>query len=444
MRRLIERRLQQGPLVLTVENLQWADAASVELLQAVLDRLADQPLMLVATARPGSEPRSLATTRAVHTTLRLTALSLLESEALLAAYLGESIAGMPPRLRQLVLDRAGGQPLYLEEILRGLIAAGVLVRGETGWACSAGAAAADVPPTIHGLLLARVDRLPDGHATRAPGGSRPRPGVRCGPPARGDGPPRRPSRPRWRELRDGRLPGGRGGVRRSPTGRALPRDRRYRFTNALLQEVTYQSLLLRRRTELHAQAGQALEGMVTGAPARGSRTSRRSRATGVWAAIGRRRPGYLVTAGDWARGLYANEDAIQHYERALATLARPEAPAGEVSMIRERLGDILAPLGRRAEAVAHYEAVLAAAEAAGDRPSQARLERKLATLSLGRWRPPGRRRPASGGARSDGGPSGPHRAGRTSITRWDGRRSGAATTRPRSAGRSGRSHRPSG
>ena len=64
MRRLIERRLQQGPLVLTVENLHWADAASVELLQVVVDRLADQPLMLVATCRPGAELRTLGTTRA--------------------------------------------------------------------------------------------------------------------------------------------------------------------------------------------------------------------------------------------------------------------------------------------------------------------------------------------------------------------------------------------
>src|SRR6185295_14989650 len=127
----------------------------VELLQSMLDRLVDQPLMLVVTARAGTESRALATTRAVHTTLRLEPLSAGESETLLAAYLGESTASMPPRLRQLVLDRAGGQPLYLEEILRGLIAAGVLVRGAPGWAFGAAAAPADVPPTIHGLLRAR-------------------------------------------------------------------------------------------------------------------------------------------------------------------------------------------------------------------------------------------------------------------------------------------------
>jgi adenylate cyclase len=376
MRRLIERRLRQGPLVLTVENLQWADAASVELLQSMLDRLVDQPLMLVVTCRAGT--RTLAPTRAVHTNLRLAPLSPLESERLLAAYLGETVAGMPPRLRQLVLDRAGGQPLYLEEILRSLIAAGVVVRGETGWTCAAGAAAADVPPTIHGLLLARVDRLPEAtrHALQE--------AAVLGPVFDAALLREVTGRPAALEaalaelrhgdfLEDASPPASPGDARASTGGR-------YRFANALLQEVAYQSLLLRRRTELHARAGRALEAMVAGRPTRLEDVETLAR---HWALGGdqARAARYLVTAGDWARGLYANEDAIRHYERALAMLTQAEAPATDVAAVRERLGDILAPLGRRAEAVAHYEAVLTAASAADDRPTQARLERKLAVLS---------------------------------------------------------------
>jgi adenylate cyclase len=377
MRRLVERRLQQGPLVLTVENLHWADAASVELLQTVVDRLADQPLMLVVTCRPGTEARALGATRVVHTALRLTPLSPPESEALLAAYLGESTADMPPRLHQLVLERASGQPFFLEEILRGLIAAGVLVRGERGWTCATGVAA-DVPPTIHGLLLARVDRLPETTrqtlqeaavlgpvfdvallrevASHSAGLSTALEELRAGD-----------------FLEDAAQSA-------SAAAAGAARDPRCRFASTLLHEVAYQSLLLRRRTELHARAGQALEDMV------GVRPTRLQDIEGLarhWGLGGDRRKAarYLVAAGDWARGLYANEDAIQHYERALATLAQAPASPDEVSTIRERLGDILAPLGRRVEAVAHYDAVLAAAAAAGDPPAQARLERKLATLS---------------------------------------------------------------
>ena len=377
MRRLIERRLQQGPVVLTVENLHWADAASVELLQVVLDRLADQPLMLVATCRPGAELRTLATTRAAHTEIRLVPLSPLQSETLLAAYLGESTAGMPPRLRQLVLGRSSGQPFYLEEILRGLIAAGVLVREETGWTCTAAAAAADVPPTIQGLLVARVDRLPDGtrHALHE--------AAVLGPVFDAVLLREVASQPdaltaALEQLRGADFLEDAAGLADGVTG--APRDRRYRFTSALLQEVAYQSLLLRRRTELHARAGQALEGMVGEHPTRLEDIEALAR---HWNLGGDRRKGarFFVAAGDWARGLYANEDAVLHYERALDALAQCDAAPTEVAVIRERLGDILAPLGRRAAAAGHYEAVLAATAAAEDRPAQARLERKLAILA---------------------------------------------------------------
>jgi len=373
MRRLIERRLKQGPLVLIVENFHWADAASVELLQAVVARLADQPLMLIVTRRPGTDVRSLATSRVTHTDLRLSTLSRLESEALLAAYLGESTAGMPPRLHQLVLDRASGQPLFLEEILRGLIAAGVLVRGETGWTCTAGAAAAVVPPTIHGLLLARVDRLPEETRQTL------QEAAVLGPvfdvallrevASHPDGLSASLEQLRASDFLEGSA---------GPADAAgASRDLRCRFTNALLQEVAYESLLLRRRTELHARVGLALERMVGEHPTHLQDVEALAR---HWDLGGDRRKAarYLVAAGDWARRLYANDDAVQHYERALAALAQDPAVSAETSAIRERLGDILTPLGRRAEAVAHYEAVLAAAASTRDEPGQARLERKLA------------------------------------------------------------------
>ena len=166
---------------------------------------------------------------------------------------------------------------------------------------------------------------------------------------------------------------------------SAPRDRRYRFTNALLQEVAYQSLLLRRRTELHARAGQALEGMVGGRPTRLEDIEALAR---HWGLGGDRRKAarYLVAAGDWARGLYANEDAIQHYERALATLAQCRGAAGEVSSVEERLADILTPLGRRAEALAHYEAVLGRRRGDGGSsgPGPARAQARDPLLGHGR------------------------------------------------------------
>jgi len=89
---------------------------------------------------------------------------------------------------------------------------------------------------------------------------------------------------------------------------------------------------------------------------------------------------YLVAAGDWARGMYANDDAVRHYKSALATLRECDGCEEEQWAVRERLGDLLAPMGDRAAALAHYEAVLAAFATAEDRPAQARLQRKIAGL----------------------------------------------------------------
>ena len=113
--------------------------------------------------------------------------------------------------------------------------------------------------------------------------------------------------------------------------RARPRRTRWRFTHALLHDVVYQNLLLARRTELHERAGRALE-----RAARRAATARRQRLepapTGELEALGHhwslspdkaRGARYLLAAGDWARAVYANDDAIRHYERALRTLTEP-------------------------------------------------------------------------------------------------------------------------
>ena len=67
-----------------------------------------------------------------HTAIEVTPLSRSDSEDLLAAWFGDSTRLFPERLRALILERAGGNPLYLEEVVRALIAAGVLVRDGAG------------------------------------------------------------------------------------------------------------------------------------------------------------------------------------------------------------------------------------------------------------------------------------------------------------------------
>ena len=155
---------------------------------------------------------------------------------------------------------------------------------------------------------------------------------------------------------------------------------RYRFASTLAHDVAYQNLLLRRRTELHQRAGTILEQLRGTSPARledldalchhfsrGRDPTRGAR--------------YLVCAGDWARGIYANDDAVRYYDRALCILEyEAEHDVEAIGGIREHMGDLLGPMGRRDQARAQFEAVLAWAGVTGSVLREARMQRKLAGL----------------------------------------------------------------
>ena len=243
VRVLVERRLAASPLVLLVEDLHWADAASIELLGAVADRLADRPLLVLLMYRPTLEPDALGTSHTPHTAIEVTPLSRSGSEDLLAAWFGDATHLFPEHLRELILERTGGNPLYLEEVVRALVAAGVLVRDGLAWRCTAEAATAQVPATLHGLLLARLDRL--AAAER-------------------------------RVIQEAAVIGPRfevpllKAVSAEPGAVDVALDALasadlvtpgpdHRFRHGLLQEIVYQNILVTRRTELHTRVGTALE-----------------------------------------------------------------------------------------------------------------------------------------------------------------------------------------
>lgn len=370
-RTVFERRLAQSPLVLVVEDLQWADAASVELLRQIVDRLDDRPLMLLASLRPQSGDRPLALSRAAHTIIRLAPLSDTQTEVLLAGLFGVSASVIPAGLRARIVTRAGGNPLYVEEVVRGLIADGVLARDGDRWTCRADGTSVEVPVTLQALLLSRLDRLPSDERRLLQEASV------LGPVFDESLLRTVATDPRGVESRLDRLLD-------AVLLREIGRDaagRRHRFEHTLVQEVLYQNLLVSRRVELHGRAGTGLERACGGAPERLEDLEALGHHFSLSAdrARGAR---YLAAAGDWARAIYANDDAVRHYERALTTLAECRDCERDILVVRERLGDLLGPMGRRADALAHYEGARAGWAAAADQPAQARLLRKVAAL---RW-----------------------------------------------------------
>ncbi|PYN58280.1 MAG: adenylate/guanylate cyclase domain-containing protein, partial [Candidatus Rokuibacteriota bacterium] len=363
-RALVERRVEREPLLLLVEDLHWADIASVDLLRQVVDQLPDRPLMVLLSHRPDTTPPLV--TRAAQSVIRVAPLSTDETRALVAGFFGAS-ADLE-QLQDFIAGRSGGNPLFAEEIVRSLVGRGLLQREGGRWTCAT-VSEAVVPPTLHGLLLSRVDGLPvaarrllqeaavlgatfDGALLRAVATE---PGAIDAELAR---------------LAEADFV--------QPLGPWHERTR-YRFTHALVHEVVYQNLLLSRRTELHERVGRALE------QAAGPRPERLSDLEALghhWSLSADKLRGarYLVAAGDWARAVYANDDAIRHYDRALQTLAECPGGGGDARTAHERLADLLGLTGRRAEALAHYEAVRKDSERDGDRVAAARVQRKIGGL----------------------------------------------------------------
>ena len=108
VRTLFERRLARAPVLLVVEDLHWADAASLEVLRLLADRLDRSRLMIVLTHRPAFEAGALATSRTNHVAIRLPPLQTPLSHALIGALFGGS--PLPQELQRADRRARGRQP----------------------------------------------------------------------------------------------------------------------------------------------------------------------------------------------------------------------------------------------------------------------------------------------------------------------------------------------
>lgn len=370
VRTIFERRLSMSPLLIIVEDLHWADAVSVEALRFLMDRMERSRLMLVVTHRPAIENDRLDSSRFSHTTLRLSQLGNEDGRRLLAALFGEAWVTSARALLCNILERAGGNPLFIEEIVRGLIDLGVLRRDGPQWHIVGGEATVSIPDTIQAMLLARVDRLPLEARRLAQEAAVIGPrfdatlleAVTADPARVGAG---------LELLCDAE-------IIREVAGSGSISAHCYRFTQTLLQDVIYQNLLLQRRTEMHGQIASAFEKLCGESP---ERLEDLTVLGHHFALSAEREKGarYLREAGDRARMVFANDDALRFYEQALAALAMV-GPSPLRLQISERIGDLCAPIGRRALAREHYETVLQAYRDNGDHVASARVLRKIGRL----------------------------------------------------------------
>ena len=142
-----------------------------------------------------------------------------------------------------------------------------------------------------------------------------------------------------------------------PSHGEVRQGRRYRFAHALVQEVAYQNLLLEHRKRLHGRAGEVLLNVSSGLP---NLLEEVEALAHHFSLSNDKEKGicYLVEAGDWARRLHANDDALRHYRRGLVLTETSERRGPESVIVRERLADLLGATGHRDEALSQYQELI--------------------------------------------------------------------------------------
>ena len=365
IKEICQCQCRQRPVFLVVEDFQWADAASVELLRSLVDRVADRPLLLLLVARPTAQTGMIYSANVDAAVIRLQPLTSEDSEALLEALIGPLISPFQPALRELLTRRAAGNPFFLEEAVRSLLDTGILKKTPTGTRFSGDLTNLEVPTTVQGVVLSRLDSL-------APGAKQLLlEAAVIGPSF--DLPLLRQIATRPQELHSHVETLLRADLV-SEVATTDDRPTEYRFRNTLIQEVAYNSLLKKRRTLLHRHIAETLESLHTQhldeylpqLAHHYGRSDDRERALR-----------YLLRFGDKAAQIYANQDAIGCYRRALELLAQEENHPALKAELLEKLADACAASGEPETALESWQAAFAYYERLGQPERVAAVHRKI-------------------------------------------------------------------
>ncbi|HEX8135882.1 MAG TPA: AAA family ATPase, partial [Actinomycetes bacterium] len=166
--RLLHARARRRPLVVVIDDLQWADAILLDGIEELVDLSRDTPILLVCIARPDellAHRQRLPGGKVNTLSLQLSPLGEREGEQLVSHLLGGRV---DPEVQALVTERAQGYPLIVEELVANLRDEDLLHAVDGRWALRLDVAGVDsrgrtsIPTSIHALLQVRLERLEAG------------------------------------------------------------------------------------------------------------------------------------------------------------------------------------------------------------------------------------------------------------------------------------------
>jgi class 3 adenylate cyclase len=164
--RVLAALAKDRPIVMVCEDVHWADASSVEAIGKLLALVHQLPLFLICATRPDHDTPGWRLVGQIRdrfgdamSEITLLPLSEADSRELVSNLL--LIESLPVHVRDFILKRAEGNPFFVEEVIRMLIDRGAIVRQGENWVATSAVEGIEIPDTLQGLLLARIDRLPE-------------------------------------------------------------------------------------------------------------------------------------------------------------------------------------------------------------------------------------------------------------------------------------------
>ena len=331
----------EKPLVIVFDDLHWADEASLSLLVSAANLILTQPILFVCLLRPENTAPGWDSIVKIQTILdkryssvALEPLRVEETDLLLENLLG--VKEMPKDIRRLILEKSGGNPFFIEEIIRSLIETKQIVQERGRWQITGGATEISLPNTLRGVLGARIDRLPEEARNTLQNAA---------------------VIGRSFDLRvlkqlvnlNGRLDSQ---IQYLKEARLIePMRDEYAFRHVLIQEAAYESILIKNRVQLHKRIGETLEELHADrieefAPLL---------AHHFFHAQDERSLKYDMLAGEKAAKLFANTEATTHFSRALETAKQQQTQPEQITQLFTQLGSVLELSGRFEKALEIYE-----------------------------------------------------------------------------------------
>ena len=314
-RRFFERLAASQPLLLFFEDMHWSDESSVKLLEHLLPLIESMPFLICWISRSEFSESSLKLRKTVDeryssrcVEIELKPLSKSDSRNVVYSLL--ETHRLSRRVEEVIVDKAGGNPFFLEEVVRSLIDAVGLeeICGTNEWLAADRIEKIDIPESIDGVIMARVDRLPEEtkHVLRLAsviGRSFFFPILNTlVSPAE--------------ELEESLA---------TLISRDFIREKthvpelEYFFKHALVQEAIYDSILSNHRRDLHREVAQCIESLYVDRQEEfySLLAYHYARAEEEIRALE-----YLIKAGDQAGELAADAEALKHYLQAMETYSR--------------------------------------------------------------------------------------------------------------------------